>query len=68
LTGCSFEIVGLDGKSIKIDIKDVVHPGQQQTILKKGLNDFGNLIVKFNIEFPRKLKEDQKQQLKEILK
>lgn len=58
---CGFKqtVVGIDGKVLELDIKDVLMPGQDRRIPGEGMpNKYGkrgDLIFKFSISFPSHL-------------
>lgn len=64
LTGFRFEQVSIDGKTINLDIREVIAPGAQRLISGFGMpkrgGSRGDLIVRFKVEFPRTLSEDSK--------
>lgn len=74
LTGTSLEIRTLDDRVLRIPVNEIVSPGYQKTVYHEGMplsrspGQKGNLIIKFNIQFPRRLADDQKAQLKRILR
>lgn len=71
----------IDGEQIEVSVDEVISPQTVKIIPQKGMpilnNDplgplkqnfqRGNLIVKFDIEFPKQLSEAEKQELTEIL-
>ncbi|XP_033113332.1 dnaJ homolog subfamily B member 13-like [Anneissia japonica] len=73
LTGCSVEIPTLDGRLLNIPINDIVSPGYQKIVPGEGMpisteqNKKGNLIIRFEIEFPKQLTPEKKHLLKEAL-
>lgn len=75
LTGVSFDITHLDGRTIKIKTKDeeMIKPGVYKTIRDLGMPfhnspyKFGNLYIDFEIVFPEKLNEVETKQISEIL-
>lgn len=67
LCGTTISIPHLDGTTVSVPITDVVSPGSTVKILKgKGMpitkapGTFGNLIIKFEVAYPRSLKPEQK--------
>ncbi|CAG8617283.1 4074_t:CDS:2 [Paraglomus brasilianum] len=70
---CGFEkkIETLDGRKLLITNKSVIAPGLEQVIHNEGMptksGEKGNLIVKYEIEFPARLTDEQKAELKRIL-
>ncbi|XP_071956113.1 dnaJ homolog subfamily B member 13-like [Antedon mediterranea] len=74
LTGCSVEIPTLDGRLLNIPINDIVSPGYQKIVPGEGMplssadtKQKGNLIIQFDIEFPKQLTPEKKQLIKEAL-
>lgn len=74
LTGGSASLVGLDGHSLDIPLTDVIVPGstkvvqgQGMPISKTGGQRRGDLHITFEVEFPKHLSNDKKQQLRRIL-
>ena len=73
LCGFTFEIPSLDGRTIRQKIDGVVSPGATRVIANEGMplskhpGRKGDLIVTFEVQFPRKLSEPQKAQIRAIL-
>lgn len=67
LTGFERKILHLDGNEIKINSTRIITPYFEQVIEGKGIGPEGSLIIKFKIEFPLTLAEEQKEKLKELL-
>tara|TARA_B100000900_G_C20515988_1_gene690086 strand:+ start:320 stop:1225 length:906 start_codon:yes stop_codon:yes gene_type:complete len=72
LTGFSFEIKHLNGKILNINNSGdyIIEPNNHQLVNKYGMkrdNKVGNMIIEFNIEFPKSLTNEQKNKLKDIL-
>uniref|UniRef100_A0A6C0C222 J domain-containing protein n=1 Tax=viral metagenome TaxID=1070528 RepID=A0A6C0C222_9ZZZZ len=72
LTGFNLEMEYLNGKilSMNNDGNTIITPNYLKVIEKFGFtrnNDVGNLIIKFNVEFPNELSKEQKNKLKDIL-
>mmetsp|Transcript_11094 Transcript_11094/g.19316 ORF Transcript_11094/g.19316 Transcript_11094/m.19316 type:complete len:347 (+) Transcript_11094:156-1196(+) len=66
LCGTTLNILHLDGGHVEVPIKDVIAPSSIKIIKGKGMpiskapGTFGNLIIKFEVKFPRSLTEEQK--------
>eukprot|EP01107_Rhizomastix_libera_P009645 TRINITY_DN2576_c0_g1_i1.p1 TRINITY_DN2576_c0_g1~~TRINITY_DN2576_c0_g1_i1.p1 ORF type:complete len:373 (-),score=109.97 TRINITY_DN2576_c0_g1_i1:55-1146(-) len=66
LIGCTVELKTLDGRLLRIPINDIVCPGYTKTVPKEGIPDFstgassGDLIIEFDVQFPKKLSDTQK--------
>ena len=71
LSGINIIKKGINGKNINIKIDDVIHPGMEKIIYGEGMpkkdGNRGNLIVKFNIIFPKKLNQNQKDGINRLL-
>jgi len=67
LTGVKINLPTLDGQSVEVLIRDVIKPGYEKRITGRGMpipkypGHFGDLIVKFDIQWPNKIdnKEDR---------
>jgi molecular chaperone DnaJ len=72
MLGGKIEIPTIDGKTISIDIKDIIMEDTILRIKKKGMKtvnkDYGDMYIKFKIEYPKKITEKQKKILKEFEK
>lgn len=72
LTGFSKEFVHFDGHKVKLERTGITIPGQVQTIAKEGMplynahKKFGNLIITYQVKFPKALNENQKEQVKKL--
>ena len=72
LTGFKFEIEHLNGKTYAINNTDgkIMEPGDKSVINGMGMirNDKkGRLIIVFHINFPKKISDEQKEKLRNIL-
>jgi len=73
LCGFTVEIPALDGRVIKQRIEGVVTPGSSRVIPGEGMpiskhpGKKGDLIVTFDVIFPQKLNEQQKNQIRQFL-
>ena len=73
LLGVSYCIQGLNGKRHNVNVKDIIHPGYVKRYTGEGLplpkapSTRGDLIVKFDIEFPQHLSYDQRCLLSQCL-
>lgn len=73
LTGFTVPIETLDGRQRKIQIGDIVTPKTRKIVENEGMpvskrpGEKGDLIIEFDIIFPRKLTMEQRRQLKDIL-
>lgn len=70
LTGFTFELEHLNGKSYKINNTSIIKPGYKSVVQNMGMirgEKRGNMIINFDIEFPKNLSDKQKEKLKNIL-
>ncbi|GAA0148533.1 hypothetical protein Leryth_022672 [Lithospermum erythrorhizon] len=73
LTGKTLSFTALDGRELKIPVKDIVKPGQELSIQNEGMpiskerGKKGNLRIKFDIKFPSRLTSEQKADLRRVL-
>ena len=72
LIGFNFNIKYLNGQELGINNNGgtIINPGFEKIIPELGFErdgQKGNLIIKFNVEFPESLTLDQKNKLKELL-
>lgn len=66
LCNTNFSIQTLDDRNIKIAYKEVITPNEKRIVPKEGINS-GNLIIVFEIEFPAKIEEKNKDKLRNLL-
>jgi DnaJ family protein B protein 4 len=70
LTGVSLDVQTLDGRTLSLSIPEVITPGYRKVIrgegmpLSKSPETKGDLILSFNVTFPRALTEAQKVAIK----
>lgn len=73
LTGVDFTIKHLSGETVYVHVDDVITPDFVKVIPGKGMpisrtpGTYGDLRIKFKINFPRSLNPTQKTKLREIL-
>ncbi|ETW51736.1 hypothetical protein C923_00173 [Plasmodium falciparum UGT5.1] len=73
LTGHKFTIITLDNRDIDIQVDEIVTPLTTRVITSEGMPYMenpkmkGNLIIEFDIIFPKKLSDEQKKLIKEAL-
>jgi len=71
LCGVKLNLTSLEGEQLTISVVDhVISPNFEKVIKGKGMpnsktNTYGNLIVRFDIEFPKSLTKEQKKRVKE---
>jgi len=73
LTGFTATVPTLDGKDVSVNFKSrVVSPGMTHSITGAGMpvlgkeGKFGDLIIRFEIEFPKALSQEQVQLVQEL--
>ncbi|KAJ8445412.1 hypothetical protein Cgig2_031225 [Carnegiea gigantea] len=73
LTGKVLNLNTLDGRTLTIEVSDIVKPGHEILIPDEGMpiskepQKRGNLRIKFDIKFPSRLSSDQKSDLRRVL-
>jgi DnaJ family protein B protein 13 len=73
LTGCTVNIPTLEGRILPVAINEIASSGAEKVIegegmpLSKDSSKRGNLIIKFNVNFPAELSIEQKNALQKIL-
>ncbi|XP_077976854.1 dnaJ homolog subfamily B member 13-like [Glandiceps talaboti] len=73
LTGCSVDVPTLDGRLLNIPINDIIMPGYRKTVPGEGVplsrdpTERGDLLIQFDIEFPKQLIPEKKQMIKQAL-
>jgi DnaJ-class molecular chaperone len=73
LCGFTMEVPTLDGRTLKIKVDDVLTRGSTKIIKGEGMpiskqpGQKGELIITFDVLFPKTLTQQQKQALKQIL-
>ncbi|KYO02209.1 heat shock protein 40, type II [Plasmodium gaboni] len=73
LTGFQFNIKSLDNRDINVRVDDIINPNSKKIITNEGMpyskspSVKGDLLIEFDIVFPKKLSPEQKRTLKETL-
>ncbi|KAG6510290.1 dnaJ homolog subfamily B member 1-like [Zingiber officinale] len=73
LAGTTINMKTLDGRDLSIKVTDVVIPGYELVVVKEGMpiakarNKKGNLIIKFDVKFPSKLRPEQQVAIRRVL-
>ncbi|CAF1135927.1 unnamed protein product [Adineta ricciae] len=73
LTGITLHIEHLDGRLLDIPVNEIVRPGYKKRIPGQGMplmsdaDKYGDLIIEFDVEYPRGLNSDQKLYIREAL-
>lgn len=65
LTGCTLTLPFLDGEESYLTINEIITPGYRKTIPGQGMTlpkeeQRGNLNIKFSVQFPQQLTEEQR--------
>eukprot|EP01071_Lankesteria_metandrocarpae_P013354 Lankesteria_metandrocarpae@DN7092_c0_g1_i1.p1 len=74
LLGCTVPIRTIDGRTIQIKMDEVINPKTRRIVPNAGMpqskqpGERGDLIVEFDIEFPRSLATEQRLVLAEVLR
>eukprot|EP00055_Hartaetosiga_balthica_P011924 m.55952 g.55952 ORF g.55952 m.55952 type:complete len:321 (+) comp7780_c0_seq2:140-1102(+) len=67
LCGCGISLLTLDGRDITIPVNDVITPTYTKRVEREGMphsknkKEKGDMIIHFNVVFPRNLSQKQKQ-------
>ncbi|KAM6970655.1 dnaJ homolog subfamily B member 13 [Aplochiton taeniatus] len=73
LTGFSADVETLDGRLLTIPVNEIVHPKYSKVVTGEGMpfshdpSKKGNLIINFDIQFPKKIAAEKKLLLKQAL-
>ncbi|KAI4383326.1 hypothetical protein MLD38_009176 [Melastoma candidum] len=73
LSGTTVNVSTLDGRTLTIPINNIIHPNYEEVVrgegmpLQKDPSKRGNLRIKFDVKFPRRLSTDQKAGIKNLL-
>lgn len=73
LTGPTITLTTLDSRTLNIPINNIIHPNYEEVVrgegmpLQKDPSKKGNLRMKFDIKFPRRLTSEQKAGIKKLL-
>ncbi|KAI8075667.1 dnaJ-like protein subfamily B member 13-like protein [Thamnidium elegans] len=74
LTGFKKELKRLDGSILTVEETEssIIHSGQEKIVIGEGMPNYksggkGNLILKFQVEFPKTLTAEQRETLKTVL-
>lgn len=72
LSGTTVQVVTLDNRTLNIPINEIVSPGYQKIVPNEGMparpaSSKGNLVIRFNIKFPKSLSSQQKEAVKRAL-
>lgn len=73
LTGCSIPIPLLGGEKMTLSFDDIIYPGYEKVIRGQGMPNpkepgrRGDLRIKFLVEFPTELSDEQRAQASKIL-
>eukprot|EP01101_Sappina_pedata_P006025 TRINITY_DN28_c0_g1_i1.p1 TRINITY_DN28_c0_g1~~TRINITY_DN28_c0_g1_i1.p1 ORF type:complete len:384 (-),score=136.64 TRINITY_DN28_c0_g1_i1:150-1241(-) len=73
LLGCAITVPTLDDRQIKVPVKGVIKPGHIELVRGEGMpissqpGKKGDLKIRFSVEFPDRLSDHQREQIKAIL-
>lgn len=73
LTGKTFELITLDGRSLSIPVTEIMKPGHEVIVANEGMpiskepRRKGNLRIKIDVKYPSRLTEVQKSELRRVL-
>lgn len=73
LTGCSFSVPLLGGEKMTLTVDDIIHPGYEKVIRGQGMPNSkvqdrrGDLKIKFLIDFPTELSDEERTEAVSIL-
>ncbi|GAB4860698.1 hypothetical protein Ancab_035860 [Ancistrocladus abbreviatus] len=73
LTGKTLDVTSLDGRSITIQLTDIIKPGSEVVVPNEGMPISkeplrkGNLRIKFEVKYPSRITEEQKADLRRVL-
>ena len=73
LTDVTLELKHLDGRTLSVPCNEIVRPGSKKTLVGQGMpiskspGKFGDLVVEFNVEFPKRLTMKQKSDIRKVL-
>jgi DnaJ homolog subfamily B member 4 len=73
LAGTTVNLKTLDGRDLVIKLADVVTPGYELVIAKEGMpivkenGRRGNLRIKFDVDFPKRLSSEQRHIIRKVL-
>jgi len=74
LTGTNFTVQTLSGNDLHLTYLDPINPGDVLCVPNQGMpirgrvDNFGDLIIQFEVKFPDKITEDQKRAIKDAFK
>jgi DnaJ-class molecular chaperone len=67
LCGLEFVIEHLDGRKLLIKTVEIIQPNTKKCIRNEGMNLHGNMIIEFNVIFPRNISDERKEYLQKII-
>jgi len=73
LTGANIEVQTLDNRRLRVKVEEIISPGYTKVVrgegmpLQKSPDSKGDLIINFDIQFPRSLSDQQKTQIRNAL-
>lgn len=71
LVGFESSIQQVDGKPVRLSKPSVTHHGEVQRVRGQGMpkksgSGFGDMVVTWEVDFPKQVSEAQKQKLREV--
>ena len=68
LCGFKFNIKHLDNRILLVENEDIIAPNTKTLIIGEGINNSGNLIINFNVNFPKnkKITDEKKTYIKRL--
>lgn len=71
LVGFESTIKQVDGKDVRLSKPSVTHHGEVQRVRGQGMpkkngSGFGDMVVTWEVEFPKTVTEEQKKKLREV--
>merc|ERR1712070_1044553 len=73
LTGCTLTLGNLDGREVIVGVNDVISPGYEKVLGGEGMpnyedpSSYGDLIVRYDVEFPTFVDQRQRHLVKSAL-
>lgn len=67
LCGLEFVIHHLDGRKLLVKTVEIIQPNTKKCIKNEGMNSSGDLIIEFEVVFPKNISEERKEYLQKII-
>jgi len=71
LTGFKVDVETLDNRTLRVNVKDMVHPSYTKIVHNEGMpkakspGERGDLIITFDVYYPNALTDEQKRAIRE---